>query len=229
MKLISKLIALSIGLILLSCAETEVDNNVRVLVTGKIVDQNNNPIENATIEIVTDANSNGALPVLLAEGTSHTSGNFEITSLFGSNSLFFIEISTENYSTYTYKTNTSEFRPEDLTFNLGDITLKRLSKFDYSITRQSPLGTTLDFSFSYISPNCIEVFNEGILNTNESFCFEDNFISRSLNDNFPDITNQSFFTGLNETVQFTYRINDGEELEELLIIDSENYVFEFTY
>ncbi|SHH65372.1 carboxypeptidase-like regulatory domain-containing protein [Winogradskyella jejuensis] len=224
-----KQLALLLLLLFLNCADTQVDNNVRVLVTGTVLDQNDIPIYNANVKIVTDANSNGALPVLLAEGLGDVSGNFEIISLFGSNNLFYIEISADGYSTYTYRTNTSEFRPEDLIFNLGDITLKKLSKFNYTITRESSLGTTLDFSLSYITPTCIQVFDEGVLNTNESFCFEENFIARTLNDNFPDIANRSFFVGLGDIVKFTYGVNGGVEQEDILTINSEDYVFEFTY
>ena len=219
-----------IVLLFLGCAETEVDNNVRVLVTGNVVDQNNSPIENATIKVVTDADAVGASSVVLAEGVSDAAGNFEMVSLFGSNALFYIEVSNGfDYSQYVYSTSTSEYRPEDLMFNLDGVVLNKLSQFNYNITRQSPTGTTLDFSFSFIDPYCREFFTDGILDTNQSFCFQERQISRTLNDDFPDSSNRNFTTALNENVTFTYSINGGAEQTEVLTVNSEAYVFEFSY
>lgn len=230
MKLIFRLLVLCNAFVLFNYAETLVDDDIRVLVIGNVKDQDNNPIEAAHIEIVTDADGPGALSIILSEGFSNDLGDFNITSLFGSNTLFYIEVSfNNNYSTYTYRTNTQEFRPDDLVFNLGDITLNQLSRLNYSIVRESGLGNTLDFTFSYNNPFCTQIFDENILNIEESFCFDNRFISRNLNDNFLEIENRSFVTALNQTVIFRYSINGEAEEEEIFIVNSEDYEFEFTY
>lgn len=216
--------------LLYNCAETDVDNNVRVIVTGKVVDQNNAPISDAEIKITTEASGNGALEVLLAEGFSDTNGQFEITSLFGSNDIFEIQISNGNsFSKYTYITNTVEFIPEDLEFNLGNIELKALSSFSYSITRESGLGNTLDYSLEYMSTECFQVFENEQLNLNQSFCNELQNRARQLNDERPNEEDRTLIVPLDSEVIFRYSINGGEEISEILTINTTDYEFEFSY
>ncbi len=216
--------------LLLCCAETQVDNNVRVLVEGRVVDQNNNPIENASIKVVTDAGFQGASPVTLAEGFSNASGNFEMVSLFGSNSIFYIEVSNGfDYSYYEYFTSTSEFRPDDLTFNINTAILNKLSTFNYSIVRQSTLDTTINFSFRFNNPFCREFYSDGVLDENQNSCFEERLVSRNFNEDFTGTFERSFSVSQGDTVIFTYSINGGPEQEEILTIDSEEYDFQFEY
>lgn len=218
------------GLIIFGCAETEVDNNIRVLVKGKVVDQNNLPINNANIEVYTDANTPGALPVLLGLGTTDNLGGFEITSLFGSNSIFYVEVFLDNqFSKYTFQTTTPDFYLEDLIFDLQTVTLNQISIFNYSITRSSPDGTSLEFSFKFSDPDCFQTFDEGILNEQQSFCFQDRMVSRILNDTRPNVDDAQFIIPLNASIEFTYKINDGPEVTEIINSNTTNYEFEFSY
>jgi hypothetical protein len=213
-----------------SCAKTDIANNIRVLVKGKVVNQNNEPIKNASVEVFTDANATGANRVLLGQGFSDDLGVFEITSLFGSNDLFYVEVSYANdFSRYRYQTNTSEFAPEDLTFALQIVTLKNLSTFNYNIRRESAEGTTLDFSFRYTDPQCSQIFDDGILNESTSYCFPERTFNRQLSDNIPNAENRQFIVPLSDTVMFTYSINNGSQITEVIIVNTANYEFEFSY
>ncbi|TCK64781.1 hypothetical protein DFQ05_2518 [Winogradskyella wandonensis] len=230
MKLLQFSISIFLLLLLHSCAETQVDNNVRVLILGRVVDGDSNPIENATIHVYTEADGLGASRVLLAEGISGTFGDFKITSLFGSNSRFYIEVTNGfEYANYTYTTNTSEYRPEDLTFNLQNVVLNKLSRFTYNITRESVAGTTLDFRFRYTDPFCREFFIDGELDAAQSYCFEERLTGRILSDDLPDAINREFATAFNSTIIFTYKINDGIEQEEVINVNLEDYDFSFSY
>ncbi|BAO76994.1 hypothetical protein [Winogradskyella sp. PG-2] len=109
---------------LFGCAETQIDNDIRVLVKGTIVNQSNEAVADAHIQVYTDADALGAERALLGEGFSNETGNFNVTSLFGPNALFYVEISVDNlYNTYRYETSTEEFTPNNLTFDLQTVEL----------------------------------------------------------------------------------------------------------
>lgn len=127
-----------------------------------------------------------------------------------------------------YSTNTSDYLPQDLIFDLQTITLKTLSNFNYKISRESPQGTQLRFSFKYKSESCFEFFDEGVLDPIKTNCFTEVSTGRFLNDDNPEIIN-NFLTPLNSEIEFRYTINDEPEVIETFIIDEENYEFEFSY
>lgn len=227
---ISLLISSLALVVFFSCADTQVDNNIRVLVKGSVTDQNNVPIADAYISVKTDANAQGASTVLLAEGFSDDLGAFQITSLFGSNDLFFIDVEFENqYSTYTYKTSTLNFRPDDLIFDLQTIQLKKISRFTINIDRESGPTNILEFSFNYLEPNCFQTYDEGVLNEMETFCFEERTFSRTLNDDNPILENRRLFLPLGSVVEFRYSINQEPEQVEIVTVDTEDYEFTFSY
>lgn len=228
-----KRLHLAIWLILLatfSCEDTEIQNNIRVLVHGSVVDQNAEPITNASIRVYADADAFGADQVLLGEGVSDASGNFNVTSLFGPNELFLVDISFgDQFSTYRYQTNTEEFTPNDLTFNLETIELKAITNFNYNIIRESGEDNTLQYSFTFFDADCTEVFENGVLNESQSNCNGMRFIGSTLNNLSPNAENRSFVVPLQSQIEFTYSLNGGEEVSEIITINSVDYAFEFSY
>ncbi|WP_299095210.1 carboxypeptidase-like regulatory domain-containing protein [uncultured Winogradskyella sp.] len=213
-----------------SCEDTIIEDNIRVLVHGSVVDQNTEPITNASIKVYADADAFGADRVLLGEGVSDASGNFNITSLFGPNELFLVDVSSgDQYSTYRYQTNTEEFTPNDLTFNIETVELKALSSFTYNIIRESGEGNTLQYNFTYFDANCIEIFEEGVLDESQSYCNSMRVTGSTLNNLSPNIENRSFIVPLQSQVEFTYSLNEGEEVSEIITINSSDYAFEFSY
>lgn len=215
--------------VLASCAETQVDNNIRVLVQGRVVDQENLPIEDANIRIIADANSPGALPALLGVGSSNEDGTFLVTSLFGANESFKIEIlSASDYTRYNYLTDASEYRPGNLIFDLETVALRQLSTFNYSIIKESEASNSINFTISFLDTDCFQVFIEGDLDTGLSDCYQNRSISRFLNSNSPDFEGQ-ILVPIQSTIEITYSIDEGEELTELISIDETTYNFELSY
>jgi type 1 fimbria pilin len=227
MHLISCLLTL---LLFIGCAETAVDNDIRILVKGKVVDQSNTIITDAHIQVYADADAPGADRALLGEGFSDASGNFEVTSLFGPNALFYIVVSADDqFSTYRYQTSTEEFTPNDLTFDLQTVELKKLAVFNYDIIRESGDDNTLDFSFRFIDTSCIEIYNEGILNDIESDCYQVRLWSLSLNNLNPNIENRRITIPFQSQVEFIYSINGEDPVSEIIDINTLDYVFQFSY
>lgn len=212
-----------------NCGRTDIANNTRVLVKGRVVDADNNPVSNAIIQVYTIGSSYSSDTILIGSGETNSTGDYEITSLFGRNESFSIEIELDNtYSRYAYRTNTINYTPENLTFDIPDVTLVKLSNFNYDISRTSGLDTTLSYSFNFISPECVEFYDEGELNSDLSQCFMQLNRGGILNTNNPDVT-RSLAVPLNTFVEFSYAINDGTTMTQSLFIDTENYEFDFTY
>ncbi|MCT4630959.1 carboxypeptidase-like regulatory domain-containing protein [Winogradskyella sp.] len=213
-----------------SCANTEVDNDIRVLVKGFVVDQDNMPLQDAKISIYADANSLGASEVLLGEGISDNEGAFKITSLFGSNNLFYVTVELDNhYSKYRFQTSTEEYIPDDLVFDLGTVELVQLTNFNYTIIRESGENTILNYSFRFIEPSCTEVFNETILDVENSQCYEVRQISRQLNNIYPNIEDSQLIVPLQSQVEFIYSINNAEFISQIIDVNILEYEFEFNY
>ena len=222
-----------ITLLFVSCGPPEFEKNTRILVKGSLVDGNSNSIPNVEISIYTrrplgfigrDGNA-----FLLGRNYSQQNGIFNVTSLFDRDDDFTIEIDGQDkFSNYVYSTNTTNYLPQNLIFELQTVTLKTLSDFNYKISRESPQGTQLRFFFKYKSESCYEFFDEGVLNPIKTNCFTEISTGRFLNDDNPDISNK-FLTLLGSEIEFRYTINDEPEVIETCIIDKENYEFEFSY
>ncbi|WMI66802.1 hypothetical protein RBH94_06455 [Aestuariibaculum sp. YM273] len=217
-----------------NCKPPEFERNTRVLVKGKMIDENNQPISEVEISVYTYRFSGYIFDAiedeyLLGLGKSKTDGSFEVVSLFDKDEDFAIVINgNEKYTNYTYLSSTTDHTPEDLVFDLEDKQLKSVSKVNYSISRTSPEGTTFRFSFQYSDINCIEYFNEGVLEPELSRCFFEANSGSFLNDTYPDYSN-SFLTPIGTVVEFHYSINDQPEIIETFTVDQENYEFEFSY
>ncbi|WP_296322411.1 carboxypeptidase-like regulatory domain-containing protein [Winogradskyella sp.] len=215
--------------LLLSCDDTIIADNTRVIIQGRVVDQFGNPLSNALVEVKTTGSSFAASTFLIGDGLTDDNGEFNITSLFGYNESFEVTIQLDNsYSDYSYSTNTQTFIPQDFIFDLDTVTLIELSNFSYDLTRVSGDGNTIDFSFNYISSQCAEVFVDGVINENASQCYDMATSGSMLGDDNPDFSS-SFSTQLGSEVEFRYTINNGVEMSQILNINNENYAFEFTY
>ena len=215
-------------LALVVACEAEIDNNIRVLVTGTVVDYDNNPIDGARVEVYADEGPSVS-GAILGEGFSDASGNFDIISLFGPNEFFNITVSlNSNYSNYEYRTNTSEYTPDGLMFELNTVRLSEVSRFNLNIIKESTGDIEFDFSVTYIQPICFEVFEQGVIVEGQSTCFPEATFSRTLNIDAPE-ANRQILVPLNSTLMFTYSLDGGEETQQLITVNSANYVFEFSY
>ncbi|WP_458628416.1 carboxypeptidase-like regulatory domain-containing protein [Winogradskyella sp. PC D3.3] len=213
-----------------SC-EVRLEDDTRILVEGTIKDQNNSPISNAKISVQTRRSnySEGENQYILGEGYSNSDGAFSVISLYDGDEDFAIEVDGgENYSTYVYKTNTINFTPDDLTFNLETVSLKKTANFNYNMVRTSGESNTLRYSFKYIEGFCLEYYEGTTLNEYQSSCYQERVVGQFLNDNNPDIE-WLLSIPFGEDVEFTYSINDEPEITEIITINQENYDFTFSY
>ncbi|WP_372752798.1 hypothetical protein [Mariniflexile sp.] len=221
-------------LILVCCGPPTFEKDTRVLVKGSVLDENNNPISDAEVNVYTRRSTSlfdsYGSSFLLGKDYTQQDGTFSVTSLFDRNEDFYIEIKNgDRFSNYIYTTNTEEYLPANLEFNLDTVFLRQLATFNYNITRTtSTQGTTLRFSFLLKNTSCFEVYDNGVLVTLQSSCYEDFTLGGSLNDVVPDLSS-TYKTLLGTTIVFKYSLNNEPEITETFIIDKENYDFNFTY
>lgn len=216
---------------IISCGPPEFEKNTRILVKGIIIDQNNNPIPKTKINIYSERASGflSSSDYLLGTSTSNQDGTFSITSFFDRTDEFQIEIIGDSiFSNYYYLTNTENYSPKNLEFDLKEVALNRLSEVTYNITKTSDSDIEFRYSFQYKNTDCFEFFNDGVLDNIRSNCLEEVQLNRLLNQNRPEISS-SFITLLGIVVEFKYSINDAPEITETFTIDTENYEFNFSY
>lgn len=217
---------------IVSCAP-EFEFNTRILVKGNLQDENGAPLVDKNIRVYT-RNFPGFLvdnqtQYVLGENKSSVDGSFEVTSLFEIDDKFYIAIDGDDtHINYLYQTSTETYRPNNLTFDLGTIVLKKKAIFNFSISRVSATGTTLNYSISFQSPNCMEIFEEGILVPELSNCYTDSIRNGTLDETNPDATIQ-LNTTLNSIITFAYSINNEPMITESITVDQPNFTYAFTY
>lgn len=230
------LIVFLIALVLYSC-EVNFEQDSRIIVEGTVVNEVEEPVGGAQISVytrranggfITAPGPSGSSDYLLGRNFSSENGTFQVVSLLDRDEDFSIIAARENYSTYEYARSTVDYLPEDLTFDLETIVLKEVGTINYNIQRDSGLDQSIAFSFVYIEPYCLAYYNEEGLVLESSYCFEERSFSRTLNNNLPNLEG-NFKTPLGTIVEFTYTINDNEQITETFILDQENYEFTFSY
>ena len=231
-----RLFVLSLMFVVTNC-ETSFTSNTRLLVEGTIKDSEGLPIENAEISTYTHRTTGllffpaptGSDEYLLGRNYSDSNGKFSVVSLYDRNYDFSIEIkANENYSEYIYRTNTNDYTPDDLKFNLQNVTLNTLVDLNFAISRTSGEGNSITYTFNYSYPTCIEIYEAGVLDPNQSYCNYPSSLGQTLNDDNPN-HDSSFSVALGSTVEFVYSINNDPEITETFIIDQPTYEFSFNY
>ena len=216
-----------------SCV-TKFEDNTRVLVIGKVVNSSDEPIENAQISVYTRRPrgifvSSGYDDYLLGRGYSGSDGEFSVTSILDLDDEFSIEIDGEEDETkYRYYSSTIDFVPSNLIYNLNTVEIKKIATINYNITRESGEENNLSYTFKYSSIYCAEYYEQGVLNENYSYCYNDLEDYRLLTDVNPD-AERSLETTLGATVEFTYSINNQPEITETFTVNQPNYEFTFNY
>lgn len=223
-------------LILKSCGPPEFEKNTRILAKGLIQNQDGDPLSEIEVSVYTSAYNGGFYvfgsnqdDYLLGNGFSSASGLFSVTSLFDKDDDFYIYVNGgDDYSSYIYKTSTEDYTPNDLTFDLGTITLEKFANVQFQITNNNPSETPFYFSFTYKDKNCLEIFEEGVLDISQNFCHIDDVLGFSINENSPQRSGE-FTTLLGSEVTIYYTNNDDIEVTETILIDQENFTYEFTF
>lgn len=207
-------------------------DDARLLIKGRVLDENSEPISGANVAVYAREGVSfftGTLTTLLNETETLADGSFSTIMLLALDENFVIEVSVDNnYSRYQYRTDTVAFVPEDFLIDLGTVPVERLASLNYNITQENASSLDFEYTFSYVTTQCTEVYSEGVLNTEASSCYETTTRSSALTADNPNDAG-SFSTLLGAEVLFTYRINDQPELTETLVIDQTDYEFNFAY
>lgn len=222
---------LLLSLLFVFSCEISLEPDTRIVVSGKVLDTSGNPIDEATISVYIRRNQlfSSSENYLLGRNNSDSNGVFQVVSLFSKDEDFVIEVKAGNmYSQYAYVTNTETYTPFDLIFQLNEVQLKNTSKFTYNINRTSSSENVLNYSFTFKSIDCVDVYENENLNATQSYCNTSRIVGTQLNDNKPDISD-SFITLLNTEVTFSYTLNNEQEISETFLINEDNYEFNFNY
>lgn len=224
-------------LFIISCGPPEFKRNTRVLVIGKVVDQNNVPIKNAEIIVSTvrpdfisgNWSSSQTREYRLGQNFAQSDGRFAVTSLFDNDEDFQIEVHTsERVSNYIYAINTLAYTPDNLMFDLKTVTVHPTSLINYNIKSSDTSESKFRFSFEYVNATYIEFYNEETLDEEKTNVYKTKYIAVFLDENRPEVSDD-FKTLLGSTVRFRYSKNEEPEVTETFIIDKENYEFNFLY
>lgn len=219
--------------VLISNCAPEFVNDTRILAKGTLVDGAGVPIANRKVNInarnypvLSDTNQNR---YLLGSNITRSDGSFEVVALLVYNEDVYISINGGDDSVdYIYKTRIGDFVPNNLTFDLGTVVLRKKATVNYSISRTSAPGNSIAFSFSYQSPNCVEVYEFGVLIPEMSDCYSEQVRNGNLDDDNPDFSSQ-FESTLGSTVVFSYSINGAPTTTESFVIDQTTLDYEFNY
>lgn len=219
-----KILLFSAVLLFTSCEKLEITNNERLLVKGKVVDENGNALPN--ISIKTEAVNRS-----LANTRSDANGNFELTSLNANTDPLHVlvniasSINFENENPdYSSKVYTSEGANSQLLLDLGTITLSGLGSFSLYLKNLSGDNNSLEYTLSYTSKVC----RLSLESNSNPFCELD-----QVENGFADPTSENRTLNresiLGSVAIIEYKLNNGatQTIEIPVTNPPTTYVFEY--
>ena len=231
------LLKLIIILFFLGCQPKEFEKNTRILITGSVVDQNNSPIDGASIQVLTDDEVGSIFNIFpfvptanqifnLASTQTNQLGEFSVVSLLNRSNNFIVSVDKDdNYAPYLFRTSVLDYTPNNLTFNLNSISLKEKSNFDLILINQNP-SSNITITFNYEIPFCAEIYEEGILQEDVSYCYPLETFTVSLQG---EDFSRSFISTSGSGIQISYSINSQPEIVETIILNQSENVVTITY
>ena len=232
MKLILKRCCLLLIFISLSCED--IQNNKRFVFSGNLIDENNQPIENAQITSTLRIQSSGNnAQNLIGQGVTNSNGNFEFVSLVPlSNSVgLFInanqDIDSQEYAEVSFSIDNNVFDNEN-TITLKDFKIPRKASLDINIEKISTQPAFLEWSIEFISSECFIEIGENSTIDNLSFC--DTFFSISGQNTTQNPNNTINVESLRNTIAiFIYSINNEPNQVIEISLNNPSNDFQFTY
>lgn len=231
------LLKLIIILFFLGCRPKEFEKNTRILITGSVVDQDNSPIDSASIQVLTDDEVGSIFNIFplvptanqifnLGSSSTNQFGDFSIVSLLNRSNNFIVSVEkNENYAPYLFKTSVLDYTPDDLTISLNSITLKEKLNFKLIVINQNP-SSNITITLNYEIPYCAEIYEEGILQEDVSYCYSLETFTVSLQG---EDFSRSFISTSRSSIQISYSINSQPEIVETIILNQSENVVTFTY
>ena len=103
-----------------SC-ELSLEPDTRILVSGQVLDEVNQPVAQAEVNVATRVATSifGEDSEILGSGLTDDSGSFNVVSLLELSDEFAVTVNkNEDFTSYTYLTNTAANNLDDLEINL---------------------------------------------------------------------------------------------------------------
>jgi len=232
MKLFFKNCFLFIILICFSCEDIE--SNRRFVFSGNLIDENNQPIENAQItstlrvqSIGTDASN----PI--GRGQTDPNGDFEFVSLVPLSSRVGLSINA-NQNTNNQEFAEVSFSIENSVFDnknaitLEDFKLPRKANLDVNIEKTSTQPAFLEWSIEFIRAECFIEIDENSVFDNLSFCNTLSSISGQNTSQNPNNT-ANIESLRNAIAIFIYSINNEPNQVIEISLNNPSNDFQFTY
>ena len=221
------LLCFSAILLILQSCDDPLDNNRRIIVHGKVVDENGTPIKNMDIKV-------SSREIDLGSGISTGDGSFEFASLETRLDDFVITINPENEDDSAYSSVRFEsvvknsLRQEINTYAMGEIRLRRAATLNLNVTSASAQSDTLHWRVRYPQAFCGYTFNKTPSNAEEMLCYPENVFQYRQTPARPNdqIEIRSL---LGENAVFNYSINSGAEEEIIIPLNNPQNSFTFEY
>jgi len=215
------LVAGFISLLMADC-EPNIENDKRVIIKGEIVDPQANPIQ--TIEVTSSVEE-----YVLGKTTSNSDGSFEMVAPESYDQSFLIAINVDAENNYT---SAKIFRDEDQIgrpkiYDLGVVTLRPISKFTLTTTRNSTTSDHINVQINYLATSCVYDFNNG-LQEDPSQCYEENYISRTTNEINSNLDLQLEVIR-DIPLQITYQIDEEPATTIEVTPNQQNFEYEIFY
>ncbi len=241
----------AVGLMFFTGCEFEVQDNARLVYSGRVVDAAGNPISNVRI-YVEGFNYSGNVfydfpyhkpGERLGANYTDESGNFKVVSLKAHGHILYVNYPAsdaeydrnggglgivDSSSTSVKYTSVALINLKE-SRNVGQIELRKRAYLDFKIHQTNPMDT-LHWGLIYTRPYCRNYYYGGFLSTEKSTCYESlplQYAPTIKADNPEFETRLSTIRG--EKVEFMYSINqqDWEQVYIPITQKYQTYVFEF--
>ncbi len=216
-----------------SCQDIEIENNKRITVSGKLVDQDGNPLQNINVQSVVEEYT-------LGTGSSNVSGNFSYVSLQSYSNDFVTLINRKKGFNYNQSPAVNEnyasariinYDEDDFLrvnkYELGSFEIPKVATLEFSIEKISSEDKNLNWSLRLYNTNCDYAYRDTIEPV-ENFCYEVYYIARNQDSIKPNYQ-ERFYSLASKPAVFTYTINNNatQSITIPLTNATNNYVFEY--
>jgi hypothetical protein len=216
----------------------DIANNRRLIFTGNLIDENNQPIQNARLISTLSANVGfEEAENRIGLGQTNTSGFFEFASLVPLSSSAGLQIIPEESGVIAEESD--KFANVVLSFTndvfdnvnqveLNDFKIPRKAILELNIQKTSTEPVFLEWTIERKTAQCFITISE--LNELENIEFCNTFFSISGQNNSENPNEQRTIQSLrNSTVFFTFSINNAPNQVIEITLNNPSNVFEFTY
>ena len=203
----------------------DVEDNRRLFVAGKLVDQNSNPVPDISVALSAEGH-------IVGTGKSDSNGNFAFTGLEALNRDLHIRVNTTPYdSLYTFiniMNNTPAEERNRQVYDLGELEIRERSDLHVKILKTSTGDNSISWNMEYTYAQCHFMINNEELYEEYLECYPVQFTSGVQNQNYPErelLVNST----LGSNVTITYSINDGPQQTDNIFLNEQNmeYVLEY--